>query len=462
MKALPRLAVLGGLAAVVLVSAASPAAAHGVGGRADLPLPVWLFAYSAAFALLISFVALRLLWPRPRLAAVADGTATPQLLSQSGRLIGVAFRALALALFAVTVAAAWLGPDSVARNLAPTAFYVAFWVGMQLLSAVVGDAWRHANPLQAIGNGIDRLAQREPRTSTATGWFASQWPAAIGLLAFHWLELSYHDAASPRTVGLFITVYAAVMLAGAARFGAGWLRNADGFAVLFSLLAALAPLHRDDSGHLRVRLPGTGLGHVIPRAGTLRVVLVVLGGTTFDGFSRTQLWADVAGSRRDWELTLVNTFGLLYSIAVVTLVFLAAARLVSVIAGDDEGGVYDQARRWVPSLIPIALAYSIAHYFSLLVFEGQAFIAHLSDPFARGWDLFGTAANVVDFTAVSPNQIAYVQVAAIVIGHVVGVIAAHDRAVELYPKRIASRSQYPLLAAMVAYTVGGLLLLLNA
>lgn len=104
MKTLPRIVVIGGLAAAILVSAASPAAAHGVGGRADLPLPVWLFAYSvsAAFALLISFVALRLLWPRPRLAAAADGAATPQWASQSARLIAMAFRALALALFAVT------------------------------------------------------------------------------------------------------------------------------------------------------------------------------------------------------------------------------------------------------------------------------------------------------------------------------------------------------------------------
>lgn len=434
--------------------------AHGVGSRADLPLPVWLFAYSAAFALLISFVALRILWPRPRLAAAAAGRATPAWLSRATRvLIGVT-QTVFLVLFVTTLLAAWFGVDSVAANLAPTAFYVVFWVGMQVVSAVAGDVWRRTNPLWVIANGLDRLARRDPAASSATGAWASHWPAAVGLAAFLWLELAYHEPGSTGAVGVFLGVYSVAMLAGATRFGAGWIRTGDGFAVVFTLLASLAPIHRVD-GRLRVRFPGSGLSQVQPRSGTLAVILVLLGATTFDGFSRTQLWGDVVGTRRQWDLTMINTVGLVLVIGAVAALFLGAARLVAAVAGDtDETG--EQAWRWAPSLIPIMLAYSIAHYFSLLVFEGQAFVALLSDPFGEGWDLFGTADDLIDFTVVSPNTIAYVQVAAIVIGHVCGVIAAHDRAVELYPEKTAARSQYPLLAVMVAYTVGGLLLLLNA
>jgi len=435
--------------------------AHGVGSRADLPVEPWLFAYSAAFALLISFAALRLLWPRPRLAAASEGRPAPAWIATAARVLRVPAQVVVAALFAATLAAAWFGPDAVADNIAPTALYIAFWVGLQVLSPVLGDVWRRLNPLWLLGAGLDRLRGRDPETSTATGWWASHWPAAVGLLAFLWLELAYFEPASLTAVGLFLTAYVVAVLAGAARFGAGWVRTGDGFAVLFSLLAALSPLFRDDEERLRWRVPGAGLASVAVRPGTLGVVLVVLGGTTFDGVTRTQWWGDVAGGRRRWELTAVNTMGLLLTIATVALAYLVAVRLVGRFA-DDEVDLRTQADRWAPTLVPIALGYTIAHYFSLLVFEGQSFLALLSDPFGEGWDLFGTADRTVDYTVVTPDQIAYVQVAAIVIGHVAGVVAAHDRAVERYAPRVAVRSQYPLLAVMIVYTVTGLLLLLNA
>ena len=435
--------------------------AHGVGSRADLPVPAWLFAYAAAFALLISFVALRILWPRPRLAAAASGRPAPRWLGSAARAIGLIAQVIVLVLFLVTLASAWFGIDSTADNLAPTALYVVFWVGVQVVSAVLGDVWRRVNPLHTIAAAGDRVAGRDPGTDTSTGFFATHWPAVIGLLGFLWLELAYHEPGSPRAVGAFLTAYTVAVLAGAARFGARWVRVGDGFAVLFSLLAALAPVHRDDEGRIRLRWPGAGLATVEPRPGTLGVVLVLLGGTAFDGFTRTELWDQQVGTRRGWELTVANTIGLALVIATVSILFLVASRLTAILAGDDDGTTR-QAWRWVPSLVPIVLAYAIAHYFSLLVFEGQAFVALLSDPLGERWDLFGTASDLIDYTVVSPNQIAYVQVGAIVIGHVAGVVAAHDRAVELYPERIAVRSQYPLLAVMVAYTVGGLLLLLSA
>jgi len=435
--------------------------AHGVGSRADLPVEPWLFAYSAAFALLISFAALRLLWPRPRLEAAADGRPAPGWLDRAASVLRPALQALALALFVATLVAAWFGPDDVGENLAPTALYVAFWVGLPLVSPVVGDVWRRANPLWLVAAGLDRLRGRDPQASTATGWWASHWPAALGLLAFLWLELAHHDPASLDAVAVFLSAYVVAVLVAAGAFGAGWVRTGDGFSVLFCLLAALSPLHRGDDGCLRVRLPGSGLARLEVRPGTLGVVLVVLGGTTFDGVTRTRWWSDVVAGRQRWDLTAVSTVGMLLTIATVAVAYLVAVRLVGRLAGDDVD-LRTQADRWAPTLVPIALGYAVAHYFSLLVFEGQGFLALLSDPFDRGWDLFGTAGDRIDYTVVTPDQIAYVQVAAIVLGHLAGVVAAHDRAVGRWPHRTAVRSQYPLLAVMVAYTVAGLLLLLNA
>ncbi len=434
--------------------------AHGVGGQAELPVEPWLLAYSAAFALLFTFAALRLLWPGPRLAAAADGRILPSPLGTAGSALGTVAQVGALVLFAVTMAAAWFGEEVASANLAPTALFVAFWVGVPVASAVVGDVWRRINPLWTVASGLDRLRGRDPGTSTATGWWATHWPAALGLLAFHWLELAYFEPASVTAVAVFLSGHVVVVLVAASRFGAGWVRTGDGFAVLFHLLAALAPVHRDDQGRLRLRSPVAGLATVVVRPGTLAVVVVVLGGTIFDGVTRTGWWGDVVGGRRGWDLTLVATIGLLLTIATVSVAHLLAVRALGVLAGDD-GDLTEQGLRWVPSLIPVVLGYVIAHHFSSLVFEGQGFVALLSDPLGSGRDLFGTAGDTIDLTVVSADQVTWVQVAALVVGHVAALVAVHDRAVARYPLRRAVTSQYPMLAVLIASVVAAILLLVG-
>jgi hypothetical protein len=278
------------------------------------------------------------------------------------------------------------------------------------------------------------------------------------LFTFLWLELAYYDPAAPRVVALWLGAYSVAALVGAGVWGRGWLRYGEGFAGLFELLSHLSPFFRDGEGRLRARVPLTGLADVRVRRGTTALVFVSLGSTTFDGLQRSRFWSSVASSHAGWHLTLINTIGLIWVIALVALAYQLAIRATAKLA-DRE--VADMARAFVPSLIPIVFAYSVAHYFSNFLFEGQNFIVLASDPLGRGWDLFGTIDNTVNFRLVSTRTIAYVQAVAIVVGHVAGVTAAHDRAVELFPPRRAVRSQYPLLAVMILYTVGGLTLLLG-
>lgn len=438
-----------------------PAGAHGVGGESDLPLDLWQFAYAATFAVLISFVALRILWPTPRLASAADGRPAPGVVDAVFRAAGLIFQVVVFGVFALTLAAAWFGVDSAARNLAPIAFYVAFWVGMQVVSVVLGDVWARVNPIATVARLFDRLGHRDAGESSATGWMASHWPAVVGLFAFLWLELAYHDWASTTAVGLFLGLYVGLMLVGAGWFSSAWLRTADGFAVVFSLFSALAPFHRVD-GRLRLRWPGSGLAGVETRPGTVMVIMVLLGGVTFDGVGGTRWWRDLAAGRDGWDMTLLNTVGFAFTVAAVTAVFLVACRVAAHLAGEDDMDSADVADRWLPSFIPITFAYAVAHYFPLFVFDSQAFVRLLSDPFGRNWDLFGTADNLTDPSVLTVNQMAWVQVAAIIGGHVIGVVAARDRAVERYDVDTATRIQYPMLAVMVASAVGALFLLLNA
>ena len=454
---------------------AVPVVAHGIGTRGDLPLPVWLFAYGAGIAVVLTFATLRLLWTRPVLDDAAAGSPAPGWTGPALRWLAVAARAFGLAAFLLVLVAAAFGSEETTENLAPVAVYVLFWVGLQLVSPVLGDVWRVLSPWDTLALLAERVRGRGAEATATPAPEASCWPAAAGLAAFAWLELCYHDPASPRVLALAIAAYTAAMLLGAARGGRAWLRTGDGFGVWFGLLAALSPLHVEGGGvhadgrrrgtstgstpRLRLRWPAAGLADVLVRPGTVAVVLVVLGATTFDGVTRTAWWADLAGTRSGWELTAVATVGLAWVVGVVALAYVGAMRAGAALTGRPREALI---RPFAHSLVPIALAYAVAHYFSLVVFEGQGALALLSDPLGRGWDLFGTASWSIDYRAVSPSTIAWVQAGAIVVGHAVGVAVAHDRAVALFDRRQADRSQRPLVGVMVAYTVGGLALLLGA
>jgi len=433
--------------------------AHGIGTRGDLPLPAWMFAYGAGFAVVASFLLLRLLWPGPRLARAAIGGALGGWTRPAGAAGEAILRTAGLAALAVTVWAAFAGGDTTVDNIAPVALFVAFWVGVQVVSVVLGDVWATANPLDTIAAAIHRVSGRahEPSAGADHPWGA--WPAVATLGAFLWFELAYHDPSSPRAVGTFVVLYSATVLVGAARFGRGWIANGDGFAALFALLGKIGVFHRDDDGQLRMRPPLAGLTTIEPRPGLEALVLVTLGATSFDGMTRTSFWLDVLGSSEGWSATLINTVGLLWVVGIVAALYRAAMWGAAKVVGGDSRAL---ATQFLHALVPIVFAYALAHYFSLLMFEGQTFLALASDPLGRGWDLFGTAHWEINFRLVTTTTIAWVQACAIAGGHVAGVITAHDRAVELYDHRTAVASQVPVLGVMVVYTVGGLLLLLNA
>jgi hypothetical protein len=424
--------------------------AHGIGGRSDLPVPTWLAAYGAGAVVAVSFAALLVLWPRPRLAAVAAGSALPGAVQRQAGPGGALLGAVGVALFAVVLSAALFGTDDAAANVAPVAVYVVFWVGLLIATAVVGNVWAVASPFVALA----RLLPDRRRVA----WDPGHRTAAALLASFAWLELCWHDPADPRAVAAWLVAYTAAVVAGVLAFGRAWAGTGEGFAGLFGLLGHLAPLHRGDDGRLRLRPPLAGLAALRPLPGTTALVLVALGSTTFDGVQRTAWWADRTRGRRAWSLTAVNTLGMAAVIAAVAAAWWLATVVASRVAGRPAGEV---GRDFVPSLVPIVLAYAVAHYFSLLWFESRNALALASDPYGRGWDLFGTVGTGPDYRSLSTGTIAAVQVVAIVAGHVAGVVAAHDRAVERFPARLAVRTQWPLLAVMVAYTVGGLALLLG-
>jgi hypothetical protein len=438
-----------------LAATANPAAAHGLGGRLDLPVPIWLFVYGAAIAVIVSFVALGVLWKKARLEKGGPGRALPRVLqrvltSSAGEWI---VRGVSVAVFLVVFVAAAAGTDNPGQNLAPLFVFVWFWVGLAFIHALFGNWWATLSPWDTVARFLG--IGNHPRRRYPLAW--GRWPAVLWMFGFVWLELVYPYSASPRTLAVAIGVYSAIALGGMAVFGReAWQRNGEAFAVYFGLLSLLAPVARRDDGTVTVRPVLGGLPSLRPQPGLVPFVMVLIGSTTFDGFSGTTIWDGWTSGLSTVPAAFAGTAGLLVVVGLVASAYALAMTAASAVAGIPW---HPLSVRFVHSLVPIAFAYVAAHYFSFLLLEGQGGIALLSDPFGSGWDLFGTADYAINFALLSAVAIWYVQVAAIVIGHIAGVVLAHDRSIAAFRDARALRTQYALLAIMVMFTVGGLLIL---
>jgi hypothetical protein len=295
-----------------------------------------------------------------------------------------------------------------------------------------------------------------------------RWPAVVGLLVFPWVELVYVDRGDPSHLAIMALAYAATQLVGMSLYGVEpWERRGDAFAVYFNLFARLSPLDFRDR-RVVVRKPLIAAVRLTPVAGTVALLCTMIGTTSFDGFSQGATWNSLAphlqrffidlGLNAEHALEATGTVGLA---AMVSLIFVLYRLGVAGMHTVGEGHTTAElAGRFAHTLIPIALAYVVAHYFSALVYGGQQMAYLVSDPLGNGSDYFGTAGTSVNYNVISATSVWYVQVGALLAGHVCGLMLAHDRAIAMYRSaRDATRSQYWMLAVMVAFTSLGLWLL---
>jgi hypothetical protein len=434
--------------------------AHGVAGRQDLPIPFGYAVTGAAVAVAASFLALVVLWREPRLDGERAGWTIPAGLQRflDAGATRVVIRAVGLVLLGYVLLGAVFGKDD---ELNPTAgvVYVLFWVGLVVLAVVAGPAgWRMLNPIRTLHLLIAKAAGSDPREGlralpAGVGW----WPGALSLLSFVWLELAVPHRDELPVLRTYFAVYAGVHLVAATVFGSRWLDRGDGFEAYVQMFGRLSPFgRRPADGRLVLRNPLQGLDAIRAEPGLAALVCVMLGSTAFDGLSRTTHWLSFTA---DAPVGLLTTFssGLAVVIAAVFCAYLLATRL----AGRLGESTRELPGLFAHSIVPIAFGYVIAHYWSFLVINGQLTLIQLSDPLGRGDNWLGTAGRGVDMTLVTPSFVAVLQVVAVVTGHVVGVFAAHDRAVRLFPRRHATLGQLPLLVLMVGYTVFGLFVLFS-
>lgn len=486
--------------------AARPALAHGFEGRYDLPVPLWLYLYGSAAAVLLSFVVVGLFVGKehsphryPRFNLLRIGILRTLFMSRALRF---ALRLVSVGLFLLVIVTGFFGEEAPGYNFAPTFVWILWWVGFSFFVAFVGNLWPLVNPWKVLFEWADGLARRlgmeyslELDEPYPEGW--GVWPALALYFVFVWVELVFGGSPAPFNIALLAVLYSLVTWAGMAVFGKEvWLRNGEPFSVFFGILARFAPtevritdskLCRECGGacgegegcvncyecfgraaaedrEINLRPPAIGLA--LPGRVTvsrMAFAIFMLASVTYDGLSATPLWSRIGalaapitqGSGNVGQLAL-GTLGLV----AVPLIFLAvylAFVWTSRLLGGGKAGPVQLAGAYAYSLVPIALVYQVAHYYTLLLFNGQIAIVQISDPFGWGWNLFGTAYYQMNNAILGAAFVWYSQVALIVAGHVIAVYLAHAVALPLLgDSKRARRSQYPILVLMILYTVSSL------
>ncbi|MDR7252669.1 putative membrane protein [Nocardioides sp. BE266] len=434
--------------------------AHGLGGAKDLPIPSELAIAGAVAALVVSFTVLAVAWREPRYDAATSGRPAPVWLDRfaSSRALAIALRVLGMAFFLYVAAAAVFGKDTLINPFLGV-FYVFLWVGIVPTSLLFGPFFKAISPARTIA----MLFAKVSGVPEGQGLYEyparlGYWPAALGLFSFVWLELVYPHATDLGPVRLWCAAYLGIMLIGSAVWGTTFLARADPFEVYSSLVAKLSIWgHRD--GVLVVRSPLANLDTLVARPGLVGVVGVLFGSTAFDSFRESSEWLGLVQSMSIPRI-VPDTLAL--------IVFSGGVALILTAATMATGVTSDTPRRALPglfahSVVPIIVGYIVAHYLTFFIEYGQQTLIQLSDPFSRGDDYLGTADLQVNYwISLHPTFLAVTKVLAVVLGHVVGVVAAHDRAIKLLPPRHHLTGQLPLLMAMVGFTAGGLYLLFAA
>jgi len=480
-----------------------PAAAHGFGQRYDLPVPLWLYVTGAAAAVALSFLVVGVFvrgtyrlhaYPRLNLLQYPIG----RLLAHPVCLF--CLRLLSVCLFVLVILTGLLGNPHPIRNLAPTLVWIVWWVGLAYVSALGGNLWAVLNPWAVLFTWAEALAQHVAPTVRLTRHLPylrqlGHWPGVLLFCGFAWTELVFDGAAVPTNLAILALEYTVITWIGMVMFGkATWLRYGEAFSVAFGLLARFAPtevrvlapevcrgcrfacrdqdgvcidcyacFQRADGAQREWNLRPFAAGLLRPQPASISemvFVLFLLATVTFDGVMSTPFWADIEHTLS----TLFPALGEAHRLWLRTLGMVALPLLflgiyggfcwIMACIGKRRLSGATLARAFIYTLVPIALAYHMAHYFSVLLIQGQFIIPLLSDPFGVGWNLLGTAGYRPNLGLVGARFTWCTAVSAIVIGHVIAVYLAHLVALRTWPEQgLALRSQYPMLGLMVSYTM---------
>ena len=461
------------LASIFLV--AEPVYAHGFGERYDLPVPLVLYLGGAAAAVIYSFVVIGLFlrtninlnqYPSFNILKI------PLLSILSSHVFTCLIKLATSFVFLLVIMSGLFGNQEPNNNLAPTMVWVIGWVGIAYTSALVGNIWLLINPWNntfAVFEFIDSILNKKRRSLIGRLEYTESygvWPAVVLLLAFAWIELVYVNSSSPFHIAILLLIYSLITWTGMILFGKQqWLQNCEIFSIIFGILAKFAPseaYRRGKSLVLNLRPPAVELTLTESKSlSEMTLIITLLATITFDGFMATPIWANITDIiyEASPNMTLISTLGLLSSVALFLITYIAICKSISM-ASNNMLTTENVCISFIYSLVPISLAYHLAHFLSYLLIQGQLIVPLSSDPFGYGWDLFGGADYKLNIGIIGAKFAWVSAVISIVVGHIIAVYIAHVVAMKkLGDRKTAIQSQIPMLGLMIVYTISSLWIL---
>ena len=471
---------------MMVLMRAAPTQAHAFGARYDLPLPLDFYLAGAGIAVALSFVIMAIVFRAPppddRRRRLDLLRFRPMRLVLHPAAYAI-LQGISAGLFLLVLATGFFGAQDPLKNFAPTFVWIIWWVGLAYVASLAGNLWPAINPWSILFAGFEKMARLcgiRGRVGAALSYpsWLGVWPAVILFGFFAWFELVVETAKLPGTLATAILVYSGVTWFGMAAFGRDvWLARGEAFSLAFGVLGRFAPIDRPERdcpdgqpNHWYLRPYAGGLITKRPCGLSMMVfVLLMLSTVTFDGFKETPLHAGLLQwiaseplfhplmlklHELGFDLVVVlDTVLLILSPVLFLLVYLGFSWLTKEVP-DSELPVMEIAGYFVLSLVPIAIAYHLAHYLSYLLIAGQLIIPLASDPFGVGWNLFGAAGYRIDIGIVGAKFVWYTAVLAIIVGHVFAVGVAHFVALRVFDAPGAAlKSQYPFLVLMIGYTM---------
>ncbi len=445
---------------IVFFVFARPVSAHAFGQNYTLPLPVWLYLWGGSVAIIVSFFLIAFFFRNSKPTKHKSLLTLKAPNTEIVLFFVIIARTIFIVLFATVIIAGLIASQSPTENFAPVAFWIIFYLGITYLSAIFGGFWEKVNPLYLLTSlfNFKKKLNYPPKLA--------YFPALVFYLFLIWLELASNGLGiKPKFISDLLIIYSLFTFLGSYIFGyKTWFKYADFFSVFFSTIAKISPIKIQN----KKILLNFDLSGEAKNLSLLFFIMFALASTAFDGFRQTKTWITFF----DWidssiylifksslQSSAIETLALLFSPFVFLYLYMLSIVAMKQVV-KTQFSVVSLALKFAFTLIPIATAYNVAHYFSLLFIQGQSAIFQISDPFNLGWNLFGTANYKINVALLSASSIWNVEVATIILGHIAAVYFAHIKAQEVYVQNKKTIvSQIPMLILMIIYTMTGLWIL---